>query len=256
MAISKPLLPPMPGYVEVIDENGNHVYKPTKATLEKQKQEKSAIETQQIVTDLLGGDSNVGNEPQAALEFNRAVQLYITTIEDEAVMLSIPSIYPEYKIGNKYKTKDVFRYGTNSVGDPQLYQVLQDHTSSEEYPVETSVSLYKKIGIGEDGTPTWVQPLGATDAYMKDDVVIHNEKKCKSTIDNNVWEPGVYGWELVDGSSESGEPSTDIPEWKQPSGSHDAYSIGDKVTHNGKTYISTADNNVWEPGVYGWELVE
>lgn len=31
---------------------------------------------------------------------------------------------------------------------------------------------------------------------------------------------------------------------------------GDKVTHNGVTYISTIDNNIWEPGVYGWEIVE
>lgn len=28
--------------------------------------------------------------------------------------------------------------------------------------------------------------------------------------------------------------------------------LGDKVTHNGKTWTSIVDNNVWEPGVYGW----
>ena len=33
------------------------------------------------------------------------------------------------------------------------------------------------------------------------------------------------------------------------------YAKGDKVTHNGKTWQSTTDNNVWEPGVYGWEEV-
>ncbi len=50
-------------------------------------------------------------------------------------------------------------------------------------------------------------------------------------------------------------PDTDtIPEWEQP-GSTNPYSKGDKVTHNGKTWISTADGNVWEPGVYGWEEV-
>lgn len=27
---------------------------------------------------------------------------------------------------------------------------------------------------------------------------------------------------------------------------------GDKVAHNGKTWVSDVDNNVWEPGVYGW----
>nr|DAG01268.1 MAG TPA: ChiA1-BD-binding domain protein [Myoviridae sp. ctk6V34] len=46
------------------------------------------------------------------------------------------------------------------------------------------------------------------------------------------------------------------PEWAQPTGAHDAYAKGAKVTHNGKKWISTADNNVWEPGVYGWEEIE
>lgn len=47
-------------------------------------------------------------------------------------------------------------------------------------------------------------------------------------------------------------PSPDIiPEWEQPD-STNAYQIGDKVTHNGKTWENTIANNVWEPGVYGW----
>ena len=44
----------------------------------------------------------------------------------------------------------------------------------------------------------------------------------------------------------------DIPIWTQPLGQHDAYQLGDKVKHNGKTWVSEAGNNVWEPGVYGW----
>ena len=44
---------------------------------------------------------------------------------------------------------------------------------------------------------------------------------------------------------------TVIPEWEQPD-STNPYSAGDKVTHNGKTWVSDIDNNVWEPGVYGW----
>lgn len=42
-----------------------------------------------------------------------------------------------------------------------------------------------------------------------------------------------------------------IPEWEQPN-STNTYKTGDVVTHNGKTWVSTCDNNVWEPGVYGW----
>ena len=49
----------------------------------------------------------------------------------------------------------------------------------------------------------------------------------------------------------------EIPVWKQPTGAQDAYMAGDKVHYPGKddpVYISTVDNNVWEPGVYGWDL--
>lgn len=42
-----------------------------------------------------------------------------------------------------------------------------------------------------------------------------------------------------------------IPEWEQPD-STNPYMTGDKVTHNGKTWVSDIDNNVWTPGVYGW----
>lgn len=48
---------------------------------------------------------------------------------------------------------------------------------------------------------------------------------------------------------------TVIPEWAQPD-STNPYSKGDKVTHNGKTWVSTIDNNVWEPGtVEYWKEV-
>lgn len=45
-----------------------------------------------------------------------------------------------------------------------------------------------------------------------------------------------------------------IPEWTQPD-STNPYMTGDKVTYNGKTYVSTIDNNVWAPDAYGWEEI-
>ena len=42
------------------------------------------------------------------------------------------------------------------------------------------------------------------------------------------------------------------PEWVQPTGAHDAYNQGDKVSHNEKHWVSDIDANVYEPGVYGW----
>ena len=47
---------------------------------------------------------------------------------------------------------------------------------------------------------------------------------------------------------------TVVPEWEQPE-STNPYSKGDKVAHNGKTWVSDIDGNVWEPGVYGWTEV-
>ena len=48
----------------------------------------------------------------------------------------------------------------------------------------------------------------------------------------------------------------EYPEWVQPTGAHDAYNTGDKVSYNGKHYISTIDANTYAPDVYGWEVTE
>ena len=44
----------------------------------------------------------------------------------------------------------------------------------------------------------------------------------------------------------------EYPEWVQPTGAHDAYNTGDKVSYNGKHYVCTVDANVYAPDVYGW----
>ena len=53
-----------------------------------------------------------------------------------------------------------------------------------------------------------------------------------------------------------GDPTAEYPEWIQPIGAHDAYNQGDKASHGGKNWVSTVDGNVWQPGVYGWEVAE
>lgn len=60
--------------------------------------------------------------------------------------------------------------------------------------------------------------------------------------------PSLYAKVLTD-------PSGTILPWEQPD-STNTYSKGDKVTHNGKTWVSDYDNNSWEPGVFGWTEVE
>ena len=55
--------------------------------------------------------------------------------------------------------------------------------------------------------------------------------------------------------AKAGDPAVEYSEWSQPVGAHDAYMTGDKVSHSNKHWISIVDNNVWEPGVYGWNEV-
>lgn len=137
------------------------------------------------------------NKRQQAMELRRAVQLFLATMDAETEsrqMLEVASAFPAWQAGVTYRVRTVLRYGENEVGDAQLYQVLQEHTSGEEWTPDAAVSLYKAIGITEDGVPEWVQPLGAEDAYSAGDRVSHNGGIWTSDVDGNVWEPGVYGW--------------------------------------------------------------
>ena len=137
---------------------------------------------------------------QAALELRKALQIFLSTLDADDNLeniMEVASVFPKYQIGKSYKVKEVFSYGENAVGDPQLYQVLQTHTSTESWTPDTATSLYKKIGVTEEGIPLWVQPLGASDAYTRGDKTVHNNQTWVSDVDNNVWEPGVYGWTAV-----------------------------------------------------------
>ena len=53
------------------------------------------------------------------------------------------------------------------------------------------------------------------------------------------------------------DPDPDTPEpWIQPTGAHDAYRLGDLVAHNGATWRSDHDANIWEPGVAMWTRLD
>lgn len=79
----------------------------------------------------------------------------------------------------------------------RLYKVLIAHKSQDSWAPDISPSLFAEVLI-PDSTEIydWVQP-GSTNPYMQGDKVRHNDKIWISTIDNNIWEPGVYGWEEV-----------------------------------------------------------
>ena len=94
----------------------------------------------------------------------------------------------------------------------------------------------------EPGAP-WEQPTGAHNAYMVGDVQTHNGKTWESTVDNNVWEPGVSGWRE---KPEDGG----VPEYVQPTGQHDAYNTGELVTFESDVYKALQDGLVWSPADY------
>ena len=210
------------------------------------------------------------NRLQAAEQLRKALQIFAATLTDEQA-LEIATVYPAWEAGHAYQVGDIISYGTNSAGDPQLYKVVQAHTSQDNWrPGAGTESLYDAFGLDESGYPIWAQPSGAHDAYNAGDIVNYNGTLYQSTINGNVWSPDVYpaGWTVYEAATEPEEPEpepepdpdpeepTTYPEWVQPTGSHDAYNTGDIVDYNGTLYRSLIDGNVWSPEEYpqGWEV--
>lgn len=115
----------------------------------------------------------------------------LVTLREKATdeqALAVPALYPAWRSGVDYAIGIRVQYkGT-------LYKVLTAHTSQEDWTPDAAPSLFAKVLIPDETVvPEWQQP-DSTNPYMKDDKVTHNGKTWVSDIDNNVWEPGVYGW--------------------------------------------------------------
>lgn len=109
------------------------------------------------------------------------------SVTDEQA-LKAPSIYPAWRPGMDCKA------GGRVQHSGVLYKVLQDHTSQGTWTPDASPSLFAKVLIQDETViPEWEQP-DSTNPYSKGDKVTHNGKTWVSDVDNNVWEPGVYGW--------------------------------------------------------------
>ena len=98
-------------------------------------------------------------------------------------------------------------------------------------------------------TAPWAYPVkyseGDRRSYQGKLYKVAKGKGHTSQVD---WTPDVTPslWVQID------DPTEEWPEWRQPTGAQDAYSNGYKVSHNGKHWTSGYDNNVWEPGIFGW----
>ena len=137
------------------------------------------------------------NRLQAAEQLRKALQMFAAMLTEEQA-LEISTVYPVWETGRAYAVGDILSYGTNSVGDPQLYKVVLAHTSQADWTPDATASLYDAFGLDEGGYPVWSQPTGAHDAYNTGDIVNYNGTLYISLIDGNSWSPDTYpaGWEV------------------------------------------------------------
>lgn len=137
------------------------------------------------------------NKLQAAEQFRKALQMFAASLNDEQA-LEVATIYDPWVAGKPYAVGEFVTYGQNGVGDPQLYKVVQAHTSQSDWFPDVTKALYAPIGLDEKGYPVWSQPTGAHDAYNAGDIVDYNGTLYQSLIDGNVYAPDAYsaGWTL------------------------------------------------------------
>ena len=115
-------------------------------------------------------------------------------VTDDTEALSLQILYKQWdnQIGKTLQVGEYINY------DGILYKVLQEHTVQEEWKPDVSPSLFAKVLVDPTGETIleWQQP-DSTNPYMKGDKVTHNGITYVCDIDNNVWEPGVHGWSVV-----------------------------------------------------------
>ena len=110
---------------------------------------------------------------------------------DDAAALQAVCLHPHWAAGQVYAAGYKVQRGG------ALYRCLQGHTAQADWTPDAAPSLWAKVLIPDpDMIPEWEQP-DSTNTYSAGDKVTHNGKTWVSGIDNNVWEPGVYGWTEV-----------------------------------------------------------
>lgn len=110
---------------------------------------------------------------------------------DDTTITEHAEQFPQWAYPIAYAASTIVSYGE------KLYRCLQAHMSQADWTPAAAPSLWKEVGDPLEEYPAWSQPVGAYDAYQTGDRVMHDGKRWISVADNNVWEPGVYGWEEV-----------------------------------------------------------
>ncbi len=125
-----------------------------------------------------------------ALKLRELILKASVSLDDESALQGI-ELFPLWKAmpPMEYEVGDRVRYNDT------LYKCVQAHTSQSDWTPDITPALWTEVSIDE--FPEWKQPTGAQDAYRIGDKVSHLEKHWISTIDYNVYEPSVYGWDEV-----------------------------------------------------------
>lgn len=124
---------------------------------------------------------------QHARQLRAVMEQQATTLTDEQA-LEVPEMFAKWE-PRAYAKDERVRY------EGKLYRCIQAHDANETWNPADAVSLWALV-INE-GIHEWVQP-DSTNPYMKGDKVTYQGRTWASVIDNNVWAPDVYGWEVVE----------------------------------------------------------
>lgn len=131
----------------------------------------------------------------AAVRCERLVDdiVFVTLAEsgaiDDVTATEHTDVFAEWEPNVGYAVGNLRKY------ESKLYKCVQAHTSQSDWTPDKTPALWSVAGDPAEEWPEWSQPIGAHDAYMAGDKVSHNDAHWISTVDSNVWEPGVYGWD-------------------------------------------------------------
>ena len=126
---------------------------------------------------------------QKAEEIRKAINKFAENQTDETLIDNKSAFRLWSGNGLEVEAGEIYLY------NDELYRVVQNHTTQNDWTPDKTPALYTKISVEE--FPQWRQPTGAQDAYKKGDKVTYDNKHWISTADNNVWQPGVYGWDEI-----------------------------------------------------------
>lgn len=128
-----------------------------------------------------------------ARQLRRLIEQAVQSLPDEDA-LECATLFEAWAVGISVSIGDRLEYGG------KLYKCVQAHTTTAEWTPDATPALWTEVAKPGE-IPVWKQPTGAQDAYMTGDKVHYpgeNDPVYVSTVDNNTWAPGVYGWEEVE----------------------------------------------------------